>query len=699
MNSLISKVKTGFQNLKVSEIYKKNAIEFLEKWIDKEEYKDYKTQIKHLIDNEYWEYLLDSFYQVIPFGTGGRRGEVGIGPNRINPWTIKASAQGHSQYLLKKYGDEAKKRGVVFAYDVREFFGNKYLSNELNNPVKNITSKDLAIVASQVYTANGIKVYFFDDFRTTPELSFAIRYLNAIAGNMFSASHNPPDHNGKKIYDEFGCQLIPPEDEELVTEVTKNVIKILEISYEQAINENLIINIDPIVDEKYIQSASSISLSNQRNIKIVYSPLHGCGYTSVFKALKKLGFKVVQDPKTSNPSGKFENVMFNNPNPEVIQSFETSLNYAKKINADIILNTDPDADRIGIMVKHNNEYLPINGNEIGVILTEYVIQKNKNIHIENKTIVKTTVTSNLIKVICEKNKVNIIGDLLIGFKYIANQVNKFEKQGMVDSFLLGCEESHGYLAGSYARDKDAVTAGIWLSELASELKKENKTLIDYLDKIYTQYGYYSNYLNEIRLLGASGKEDIDKIQSSLRKNPPLNFGEFKVISFEDCLNRKPIVSKTDQSAKDLLVFQLNYNKEIQSIKVTIRPSGTEPKIKIYFEVGNNPVDYKKLKSIMKNTEKIMNNLEKAVMMTCYKIIDIKFPKRGFLLFAQLPLSLKLKYFEVEPKIEQIKSLKNKKDRQDELLKLLSFLGSNPISKVDNAFKAKYKLSLIKYLNI
>ncbi len=699
MNQLITKTKQGFLTLKVNESYTEKALEFLEDWLTKDEYKDYRSQIEHLISNEYWDYLFDSFYQVIPFGTGGRRGEVGVGPNRINPWTIKASAQGHSQYLLKKYGNEAKSRGIVFAYDVREFLGNKYLSNELQNPLKNLTSKDLAIAAAEVYAANGIKVHIFDDIRTTPELSFAIRYLGAVAGDMFSASHNPPDHNGKKVYDELGGQLIPPEDEELVDEVTQNVREIKEMSYDQAVSENLIVEVDPVVDEKYIESATAVSLSSERDLEIIYTPLHGCGSTSVYKALKKLGFNITQDPKTSNPSGKFENVIFNIPNPEVIQSFETTLKFAKERNADIILNSDPDADRIGIMVKHDDNWTFINGNEIGVILTEYAIQKKMKKLGDNKTVIKTTVTSNLIKRICEKNGVNIIGELLIGFKYIASEINKLEKQGEIDGFLLGCEESHGYLAGNYARDKDAVTAAVWLSELAAELKKENKTLVDFLDKTYSQYGYFLNHLTEIRLLGASGKDKIDRIQDSLRKNPPTSFGKFKVKSFEDCFERKPIVSETDKSAKDVLIFKLDLIEDTETIKITIRPSGTEPKIKVYFEIGTRPIDPAELEQMKKKSAAILHDLEKAVMLTCYEIIGIDFPERGFLLFWQLPLNDKLKYFEIEPEIEKLKNIQDKKIREDELLKLTSFLGSNPIEKIDEAFKEKYKSSVLEYLNL
>jgi phosphoglucomutase len=699
MKSLIVKAKNGFSSLKIKQIYIENALQSLEDWLTKEEFKDYFPQIEHLILNEYWDFLLDSFYQIIPFGTGGRRGEVGVGPNRINTWTIKASAQGHSQYLLKKYGNEAKSRGVVFAYDVRCFSGNKFLNDKLLNPVKNLTSKDLAIAAAEVYTANGIKVYLFDDIRTTPELSFAIRYLHAVAGDMFSASHNPPNHNGKKVYDESGGQLIPPEDEKLVIEVTKKVNEIKKIPYNEAESQGLLEKVGSIIDEAYIKAATGVSLSNERDLKIIYTPLHGCGMTSIYKALKKLDFNIVSDPQTSNPNGEFEKVTFNIPNPEVIQSFDTALKFAKEKKADIILNSDPDADRIGIMVKHGEDWIFINGNEIAAILAQYVIQKKKIDFKGNETIIKTTVTTNLIKKICEKNNIKLIGELLIGFKYIADIMNKLEKDGDIDGFLLGCEESHGYLAGNYARDKDAITAAIWLSELAAELKKENKTLVDFLNEIYFEYGYFLNYLTEIRLLGASGKEKIDHIQTSLRENPPENFGKFRLIKYEDCSKRIPIISETDRSAKNVLIFHLEAIENTESIKITVRPSGTESKIKIYFEIGSRPVSADQLTETKEKVKNILHDLEKAVMSTCYKIIGVNFPERGFLLFWQLPLDDKLKYFEIETKIEQLKNIPDKNARKEEFLKLISFLGSNPVEKIDKAFKAKYKSSVLKYLNL
>lgn len=696
---LIKKVSIGFSGLAVNEKYKKDALKFLEQWLKGQEFKNYWPQILNLINKEEWSYLLDSFYQVIPFGTGGRRGEVGVGPNRINLWTIQASAQGHSQYLLKKYGAQAKSRGVVFAYDVREFFGNKYLDNNLLNPVKNLTSFDLAQAAAEVYSANGIKVYIFKGVRTTPELSFAIRELKAVAGAMFSASHNPPSHNGKKVYDEFGGQLIPPDDEILVKEVISSVKKIKTISYQAASQKGLIKKIGVEIDRKYLKAAANISLSKERNLKIAYTALHGCGITSVPRALELLGFKVDIDKKTSNFSGRFENITFNIPNPEVRESFDTALEYAKKIKADILLSSDPDADRVGVMVSHHNDWIFLNGNEIAAILSAYVISKKKITQKNSGVIIKTIVTTNLIKKICLSNKVDLIGELLVGFKYVAEEMNLLDKKGKIKDFYFGCEESHGYLSGNYSRDKDAVTAAVWLAELAAELKKKKKTLVDYLLNLYSQYGYFRNYLTEIRLLGATGNEKINQIQATIRNKPPKIVGRFKINSFEDCWNRKPLVSETDKASKNVFIFKVSPPPGIDSIKVIIRPSGTEPKIKVYFEVGAKPVKLKELFAAKNKMDKLIKDLETDFLNACYKSIGVDFPSRGFLLFWQLPLEDKLKYFVIEKQIIELKKESNVKLRQEKLGSLLAFLGSDPIKKVDLAFMAKHKKPLLKYLGL
>ncbi len=702
-NTLIAKAKDGFSSLEVSEKYIKSALKWLEVWLTDNAFNEYVPQIQYLIEKGRWNFLLDSFYQVIPFGTGGRRGLVGIGPNRINTWTIQASAQGHSQYLIKAFGEAAKRRGVVLTYDVRKYTQKGIYDDSLPNPVMDLDGKRLAVAAAEIYAANQISVYLYDAARSTPQLSFTIRHLNAVSGDMFSASHNLPTDNGKKVYDQYGGQLIPPDDQNLVDEVTKNVTEIKRIEFDRAREQGLATFIEKDVDDAYYDAVCQVSLSGERDLKIVYSPLHGTGLTSVYPVFKKLGFEVTLDPATSNESGDFENVTFHIPNPEVVESFDHSLPFAEKMAADILINTDPDADRIGVMLKHNGAWRFLNGNEIGIILTNYAITKYRSagrLNSEN-VIIKTDVTTSLIQKIAEENKVQCIGDLLVGFKYIGNLMNKIESEGKMDLFILGTEESHGYLIGNYARDKDAAGAALWIAEHAAELKKKNKTLLDDLAEIYARYGYCHNYLTEIRLLGARGMEQIMQIMNHLRDTQIDAFGNFKVGNRIDRRDGEPQphLSRTDSSARNMLIYHMKNTTDTTSMRITVRPSGTEPKIKMYFEVFGKPF---KLENFDAEKDKIINireNMEKNFMQYCYQLLDVDFPDRGFLLFWQLPLDAKLKYFEIEEELTRLKSVADKNERKEKLFEQLQFLGANPIEKVDKAFKEKYKKGILAYLGL
>ena len=701
--TLIAKAQKGFSSLEVSEKYIDSALKWLEVWLSDKAFNAYVPQIQYLIENGRWNFLLDSFYQVIPFGTGGRRGLVGIGPNRINAWTIQASAQGHSQYLIKEFGQAAKKRGVVLTYDVRKYTQKGVYNDSRPNPVMNLDGKRLAIAAAEVYAANDIHVYLYDTARSTPQLSFTIRYLNAVSGDMFSASHNLPTDNGKKVYDQYGGQLIPPDDQNLVDEVTKNVTEIKKIDFGQAEKQGLVKFIEKNVDDAYYNAVCNVSLSKERHLKIVYSPLHGTGLTSVYPVFKKLGFDVTLDPATSNESGEFENVTFHIPNPEVVESFDHSLPFAEKMAADILINTDPDADRIGVMLKHNGAWRFLNGNEIGIILTNYAISKYRSTGRLNpdNVIIKTDVTTSLIQKIAEENKVRCIGDLLVGFKYIGNLMNHIETEGKIDHFILGTEESHGYLIGHYARDKDAAGAAVWIAEHAAELKKKNRTLLDDLAEIYARYGYCHNYLTEIRLLGARGMEQILRIMNHLRDTRIDAFGKFSVRKKTDRREGEPQphLSRTDTAARNMLVYHMQNSSATTGIRITVRPSGTEPKIKMYFEVFGKPF---KLENFAVEKEKIIKlreNLEKSFMQYCYRLLEVDFPERGFLLFWQLPLDDKLKYFEIEDEITRLKSVADRNERKEKLFKKLQFLGANPIEKVDKAFRDKYKVGILEYLGL
>jgi phosphoglucomutase/phosphomannomutase len=689
--------------LDVSDKVRDRAIGFLEAWLTEPVFADYVPQIEHLIESGKWDILLDSFYQVIPFGTGGRRGPVGIGPNRINAWTIQASAQGHSQYLLKNYGDSAKDRGVVMTFDVRCYALTGIYSEAIPNPVRDLDGWKLARAAAEVYAANGIRTYLFKTVRSTPELSFAIRHLKAVAGDMFSASHNLPPDNGKKVYDEFGGQLIPPHDQNLVDEVTTRVTEIRCLPFEEACRRDLVVFVDEEIDRVYHAAVRGVSLSPERGLKIAYSPLHGTGITTVYPVLTQLGFDVALCPRTSNLSGAFENVTFNIPNPEVLESFGTSLPFARESGADILLSTDPDADRIGIMVNHRGQWTFLTGNEIAIIIANYAIDRLKAAGrlTPQHVIVKTDVTTALIDQMAHKNGIRCIGDLLVGFKYVAEEMNKLEAAGGIADFIFGCEESHGYLTGAYARDKDAAGAAVWIAEYAAELKSRGKTLVDALDEIYAAYGYCHNYLTEIRLLGAKGMEQIGAIMDHFRARTVERFGDFTVTEKVDRWQGapQPHLSETDTSARNVVILRMQNAAETTGLRVTVRPSGTEPKIKMYFELVGKPCPPQDLAGAKQRLVDIRLNLEKTFMQYCYKLIGVDFPDRGFLLFWQLPLKDKLAYFEIEEEIARLKVIPDRGTRSQELAKRLKFLGSNPVQKIDNAFAARYGLGIADYLGL
>ncbi len=680
-DAALKNIEKGFAKLDISKKYQTAALKNIKKWLTDDTFANYQAQIYHLIKKGEFNLLLDSFYQVIPFGTGGRRGPVGVGTNRINPWTIMASAQGHAEYLIKNHKD-AKNRGIVVAYDVREYPDTGIYDNSITNPVKGLTSKQLASYASDVYTANGIKIYLFKEITTTPELSFAIRHLNAIAGVMISASHNPKEDNGKKVYSSDGGQLIPPHDELLAD--TVNAVKTINDKE----NKSLLEKIGEDINKAYISETTKLSnYPDQRDINILFTPLHGVGASNVAKTLKQLGFKITIDEKTKTPDGGFPNVKFNIPNPEVPESFETC--YVDN-NADIILATDPDADRMGVSVKHKNKWHYLNGNQIGIIALASLLfaNKEKKKLTKDSTVVKTLVTTSLLNKICEHYKVNIIDDLLVGFKYIAHEIAKLEKQGKPDAFIMGLEESHGFLTGNYCRDKDGVCACVILAELASFQKSQNKTLIDFLDEIYDTFGYADNMLSSIVLEGAMGMEQMQHLMDTLRKEKPTTVGKFKVDKVDDKWEGPKFLSETDKSSRNVIVLHFE-PKDLESLKLTIRPSGTQPATKMYFEaVGKKGTDKKKVINIRKQ-------LRISFLSYVYDILDMDMPERGFLLSDLLPVPLKLQYFDIEKKLVE----KKDKITEEEILELLKPLGKDPIEKIDDCFKAEHKVSFRKYFGM
>lgn len=559
--------------------YKKRYDEWMRNpYFDKET----KEELKAIQDNE--REIEDRFYKELEFGTGGLRGVIGHGTNRINIYTVRKATFGLSNYILKKYGNEGQQRGVVIAYDSRH------------------KSKEFCIEASKTLAACGIKAYIFDDLRSTPQLSFAVRNLNCVAGIVITASHNPPEYNGYKVYGEDGGQVCPDVANEIISEVNKidDYSKIPTTRF----GDNLIQILNNRVDEEFINAVKE-QIINQDiidrvgdKIKIIYTPIHGTGNIPVRQVLKQAGFKNVEVVKEQElPDSNFSTVEY--PNPEEKAVFEIAINMAKESGADIILGTDPDCDRVGVVVKNNEgEYVVLNGNQVGSLLVDYVISNNKEkiSNVVNPTIVKTIVTSELGAKIAKENGVDCI-DTLTGFKFIGEKINEFE-QNKDRTFVMGYEESYGYLVGTHARDKDGVVSSLLISEMAAYYYDKGMTLYEGLQEVYKKYGYYKEDLKSITLKGIDGMKQIQNIMNSFRTSDIDEIANIKVSEIRDYKE-----GINDLPKSDVLKFVLEDGSWI-----AVRPSGTEPKIKFYFGCnGDNQeiVDYK-LKLIIEDITKRVN---------------------------------------------------------------------------------------------
>lgn len=534
-------------------------------WLNGDYDQETKDRILELMENNQDE-LLDSFYRDLEFGTGGLRGVMGVGSNRMNKYTIGMATQGLANYLKKSFPGEELKAAV--AYDSR------------NN------SAYFARITAEVLSANGIKVFFFDSLRPTPELSFAIRHLKCHTGIVITASHNPKEYNGYKAYWQDGAQMIAPHD--------KNVIKEV-----QAISDPgkvkftpdhaLIESIGTDVDEAYLSTIASLSVSpesikRQENLKIVFSPIHGTGITLVPAILKKFGFKnvhIVEEQAT--PDGNFPTVVY--PNPEESDALSLALKKAKDIDADILLGTDPDSDRVGIAVKNNfGEWQLLNGNQTGSLLINYMINawKEKGKLTGKEFVVKTIVTSDIIEKIAAANKVKYY-NTLTGFKYIAAKIQELEGKEL---FIAGGEESYGYLIGDSVRDKDAIASCAFICEMAAYAKDQGITLFDMMTDMYIKYGFYKEKLISITKKGKSGAEEIQAMMKDLRENPPESLAGSKVIRLKDydAGVEKDLTSGKEEKINLPRENVLQFLTEDGSL-VSARPSGTEPKIKFYFSVN------------------------------------------------------------------------------------------------------------------
>ena len=512
----------------------------------------------------------DRFYKELEFGTGGLRGVIGAGTNRMNIYTVRKATQGLANYILKQGG---KEKGVAIAYDSRR------------------KSPDLA---------NGIKAYVFDALRPTPELSFALRKLGCISGIVITASHNPPEYNGYKAYWEDGAQVTAPKDKEIITEV-KNVTDYHEVKTmdkEEAIKAGLYQVIGAEIDDAYMEELKKqiihpeIIKEMADDIKIVYSPFHGTGNVPVRRILSELGFKhVYVVPEQELPDPDFTTLDY--PNPEDPKAFTLALKLAKEKNADIVLATDPDADRLGIYAldTKSGEYVSFTGNMSGMLIAEYILRERTAVGAmpENPALVTTIVTTNMAKAISDDYHVKCI-EVLTGFKYIGEQIKWFEQSGS-NHYVFGLEESYGCLAGTHARDKDAVVAVMCLCEMATWCKKHGKTVWDQMLDLYEKYGYFKETQYAITLKGIEGSRQIAAIMDKLRNDPPKEFGDWKVLEFRD-YDRNRILNMESGEERETGLPQSNvlYFDLTDDSWCCARPSGTEPKLKFYMGVKGNSLE-------------------------------------------------------------------------------------------------------------
>ena len=550
---------------------------------------DYKELYKEWLENPYFDEntkaelkeiqqdekeIKERFYKELEFGTAGLRGIIGAGTNRMNIYTVRKTTQGLANYIAAVNGQA---KGVAIAYDSRRM------------------SPEFAKEAALCLAANGVKAYVFETLRPTPELSFAVRELGCIAGINITASHNPPEYNGYKVYWEDGAQITPPHDSGIMAEVQKvvNYNEVKTMDEEAAKAAGLFVVIGKEIDDAYMEALKSQVIhadaikAMAKELKIVYSPLHGTGNIPARRVLKELGFENVYVVKEQElPDGEFPTVSY--PNPEADEAFELGLKLAKEVDADLVLATDPDADRLGVRVKDSKtgEYHTLTGNMSGCLLADYELGQKKEVYgklPEDGAVISTIVTTNMAAAIAKHYGVEFI-EVLTGFKYIGQQILGFETKGK-GSYLFGFEESYGCLIGTHARDKDAIVATMALCEAAAYYKTKGMTLWDAMVAMYEKYGYYKDDIQSITLKGIEGLEKIQTILENLRKNPPTEIGTYKVLSARDYKADTVVnmetkeVTDTGLPSSNVLYYDLN-----DDAWVCVRPSGTEPKIKIYYGI-------------------------------------------------------------------------------------------------------------------
>ena len=563
-----------------------------QEWLEKVNDAVLLNELKDMQNNE--EEILNSFHKSLEFGTAGLRGIIGAGTNRMNIYTVGHATQGLAEYVLSVNVNGK----VAIAYDSR------------------INSEIFAKKAASVLAANNIKVYIYNELMPTPMLSFAVRELKCDAGIVITASHNPSKYNGYKAYGKDGCQLGLKESD-YVTSIINSVDifeGVKDCDFNSALNEGKIEYIGEEVINSYLNNVLAQSCIDETynldELKIIYSPLHGTGNKPVREILKKIGIKNVKTVKEQElPDGNFPTVAF--PNPEFKETFDLALNMTKDFDADILLATDPDSDRVGVAIKNNGTYTLLNGNEIGVLMLNYLLLRKSELGKlpENPIAVKTIVSTELCKPICKKYGCALI-DVLTGFKFIGEQILLLEQKGEERRFILGFEESFGYLSGSYVRDKDAVVGSMLICEMVAYFKTKGLNLLQVLEELYKEFGYYKNLQHSITCEGISGMEDMKNAMNNLCNNPPIEINGITVISVND-YNKSVstnlvsnTVEKINLPSSNVLAFELE-NKST----VTVRPSGTEPKIKIYV-------------SAVANDEESANNLSLTLRDSMIKILGL-----------------------------------------------------------------------------
>jgi len=555
---------------------------------------DLKEQLENLKGNT--EQLEDSFYKHLEFGTGGMRGIIGPGTNRMNTYTVRKAAEGLARYI-EENGEEAKVRGVVIAYDSRH------------------QSPKFAMEAARTLGYHDIQTYVFESLRTTPELSFAVRYLHAFSGIVITASHNPAAYNGFKVYGQDGAQFASEDADVIVAKVNEVEDELtIAVSDDADLKESgLLTMIGDTVNQAYLKQLESIIVNRDviekvaDDFKIVYTPLHGTGNRPVREGLARVGFKHVQVVREQeNPDADFSTV--DQPNPEEPAAFKLEMEYGEKHDADILLATDPDTDRVGVAVRNKaGDYELLNGNQIGALLLHYLIteKQKKGELAAGATVLKTIVTSELGRDIAEAHGLETI-DTLTGFKYISEKIKEFEKTGDRE-FLFGYEESYGYLIGDFVRDKDAVQTCLLIAEAAAFYKAKNMNLNDALLEIFEEYGYYKEGLESLTLEGKAGVEKIAAIMEDFRENPPVELAGRQVLVREDYSSSERVLVNKDTDTRETITPPtsnvLKYKLE-GSAWFCIRPSGTEPKIKFYFGVREGSLE---------ESEEALDELKRVVM--------------------------------------------------------------------------------------